>query len=541
MPTTPGDVDRALSRVARGGILGGVGAMVSGLLSFVVVIAVTRGFPAETAGSLFAASSVFLIVVAIVELGVDTGLLHWLPRYEVARRWDAVNACLRVALIPTAVVSALGGLLLVLVGDVLTSLTASGNSSGTTAAMLRVMAVFVPVAAMHDLVLATTRAYRTMRPTVLVERIARSLLQVAAVVVAYAAGASDRTLALAWVAPYLPALLASIWWARRLHARHAQHVLGAVDASATQGAAKAMTAGEPVPPGELSLRAIARGFWSYTLPRAGARICQVALQRADIVLVAIMRSPREAAIYTAATRFLVLGQLAVQAIQQVMQPHLSRALARGDRAGAGRLFRVSTVWIVAATWPPYLLMVGYSHLALKVFGSGYSAGEAVLVLLALTMLLSTAAGPVDVVLTMAGHSSLSLGNSVVALAADLGLDVLLIPRLGIKGAAIGWAVAIVLRNVLPLVQVHRRVGLTAASPGLWWAAASAAACFGVLPLLLHLTVGETLAVVLVPVPIAAYCWLLWRRRDATDLVILGQALRRRPAAGSALSEAASPG
>jgi len=55
---------------------------------------------------------------------------------------------------------------------------------------------------------------------------------------------------------------------------------------------------------------------------------------------------------------------------------------------------------------------------------------------------------------MAGGSGRSLLNNALALAVDLVLDILLIPSMGMLGAAIGWAAAIVVRNVLPLLQVR---------------------------------------------------------------------------------------
>jgi O-antigen/teichoic acid export membrane protein len=128
---------------------------------------------------------------------------------------------------------------------------------------------------------------------------------------------------------------------------------------------------------------------------------------------------------------------------------------------------------------------------------------------------------------MAGRSGLSLANGALALAADIGIDLALIPRLGIIGAAVGWAVAIVLRNALPLVQVRRLLRISAASPGLWWAAGAALLCFGAVPLLLNLATAEAVAVALLPLPVAGYCALLWRQRNKTDLVIVGRALRPR--------------
>ena len=112
-----------------------------------------------------------------------------------------------------------------------------------------------------------------------------------------------------------------------------------------------------------------------------------------------------------------------------------------------------------ASWPFYLMLAGFSPLLMGVFGNGYDAGSDVVLILSLTMLLATSCGPVDAVLLMAGRSWLSLRNSVVALAVNVGLDLVLIPLDGIRGAAIAWSIAIVVRNLLPLAQVHRHLGM----------------------------------------------------------------------------------
>src|SRR6202044_2335295 len=52
-----------------------------------------------------------------------------------------------------------------------------------------------------------------------------------------------------------------------------------------------------------------------------------------------------------------------------------------------------------------------------------------------------------------GRSSWSLANGLMAVVVNVTLDVLLIPRYGITGAAIGWAVAIIITNLTPLAQL----------------------------------------------------------------------------------------
>ena len=113
-------------------------------------------------------------------------------------------------------------------------------------------------------------------------------------------------------------------------------------------------------PGRTGWIVLAREFWSYTAPRAIARVTQTALKRSDIVLVAALASPAEAALYTAATRFIVLGQLFVQSVQQALSPQLSSLFARGEKQAANSVFQAATLWSMIAAWPLYLVMAGFA-------------------------------------------------------------------------------------------------------------------------------------------------------------------------------------
>jgi O-antigen/teichoic acid export membrane protein len=182
-------------------------------------------------------------------------------------------------------------------------------------------------------------------------------------------------------------------------------------------------------------------------------------QRLDIVIVAMLAGPAQAAIYTAATRFKVVGQLAGQGLAQAVQPRLVRALAEGDLDRARALYQAATMWLVVLTWPIWL---GYAALApwlLRVFGDAYSGGTGIALVLAATMMVATACGMVDVVLIAAGHTTTSLVNIVIATAVTVLADVSLIPAHGALGAAIGWATGMIVKNLLPLIQITRRYGL----------------------------------------------------------------------------------
>lgn len=496
-PRRPG-----LNAIARGGALNLVGAGVSAVVGVLLVVVVTRGLPRRDAGVFFALTSVFLIAQVLAGLGTQTGLVYFIARMRSLRRTERVAAFQRVAFVPVVGVSLLATLVLAFCAPAIARMV--GGSHGPTTAVL-VLAVLLPVSALSDSLLAATRGHATMVPTVAVEKIGRPLVQLGLVAAVVIGGGSLALLAGAWALPWAASAIIAGWLLRRL----------------SRSLATPRDAGVPI-------SQTAREFWAFTGPRAISSVAQLVLQRFDIVLVTVLIGPAQAAVYTAATRFLVVGQFASVAIANAAQPRLAELLAVDERASAKAVYKSATAWTVTLTWPMYLLCAIFANVVLAVFGRGYAAGQTVIVVLAAAMLFATASGMVDVVLNMAGRTYWTMANAVTAMVAMIGVDLLLIPRLGILGAAIGWAIALLLQNILPLTQLFVVLRLHPFGRATLTSAALCVTCFGIVPGIGRLVwPGSVVAdVAAVLVGSAAFVTLCLRWRTLLDLPGLG-ALRPR--------------
>ena len=494
-----------VEKLARKGTASVVGAACGAVFGVALVVIVTNGFSLMIAGTLFAATSVFLILQSVALLGTDTGLVRWLPAQLASERGADVTRTLVVATVPVVGFSLAVATFLYLAAPDLAPRLVGTEAAPTMTVMLHTLALVLPVAAAYEMLLAATRGAGSMRPTVVVDNLGRLGVQALAVLGTFLAGGGALALALAWSLPYVPGLVAVAVWLRVQLARI------------------------PIRRTVTPWRVLAREFWAYTSPRAIARVVQAALKRSDIVLVAALSSPADAALYTAATRFVVFGQLFVQSVQQALSPQLSALFARGDHPAASSIFRAATLWSLIVAWPLYLVTAGFASPLMSVFGGGYERSSDVVVILSLTMLLATLCGSVDSVLLMAGRSWLSLANNTAALALNIGLNVVLIPRYGIRGAAVAWSVAIVVRNVLPLLQVRSQLGLWPLTRSTGAVALGAFACFGLVDLLVSRT-ALPLAGELVVLAVATLAYLagIWSRRTLLGLSAFRSALRRRP-------------
>jgi O-antigen/teichoic acid export membrane protein len=506
-----------LRMVARGGSLNFAGALANGLMQFVLVVAVAQALTKSQSGAFFEAIALFLILSNTCELGADTGLTRMIPRYRVQGRVADVRASLRVGIWPALAAGAVFALLSFVLAHPLAEVFThhNANDAAAVAAYIRVLAVFLPLSAAYTVAIAATRGFGTMLPNALVDRIAKSASQTAAVVVIVLAGGGSSEIAVAWGVPIALGLAVALWWLRVL----------VRDVEAVGHAS-------PQPP--TRARALASEFWSFTAPRGITGVFQVTILWVGTLMVGNLRSTADASVYTASTRYLVAGSVVNLAIIQVIGPKLSELLSGGEQTRARDVYQVATGWLMAIAWPMYLTLALFAPVLLRVFGHKFTPGASSLAILAVAMLVATGIGPVDVVLLMGGRSFWNLFNVVVALILNVALSLILIPRIGIAGAAVAWAASILFNNIAPLAEVRAFLKLHPFGRGFPVVAGSALVCFGGIGLAVRLLLGPSVPglILYLVLGVAGYVALLVRLRERVELPLLVDTVlpgRRNPA------------
>lgn len=479
-----------LQRAARGGALNLVSAVLSAVATFALTIAVTRAFSLEVAGVFFTTSSVLVLVSTVGRLGTDSSLVYFLSRCRALDRQQEITSYTRAALRPVTVIGIGCGVAMFLAAPPLARWIADDHI-GLATTYLRVFAVFMPFATVEYVVLAATRGLGTMRPNAVVEQLVRPALQLLLVIGVVLASSADL-LPWAWgIAYVLATALAILWWRRlqRAHGLSSEH------------------------------HPVGAEFWRFSTPRSLTGAAQVGMQRLDIVLVAVLAGVGPAAVYTATTRFIVLGQMARNAVSQAVQPPLAEALAKNDTAEANHLYQASTAWLIMTSWPVYLLLAVAGSPLLDLFGHHYQYGAHVLLVLSIGMLVSIACGDVDIVLIMAGRPTWSMWNILLAFGSNVALDLWLIPGHGVMGAAIGWSVAMVIKNGTALVQVAWRLHLHPLGRTSLMAGGCSIVAFVLIPMALGHFIGSDTQQFILGTGLGAvvYAAMLWHFRTALGL------------------------
>ena len=158
-------------------------------------------------------------------------------------------------------------------------------------------------------------------------------------------------------------------------------------------------------------------------------------------------------IYTSALRLAGIGSMFFSSLQRISVPMISDLYGRGRLDQLQRVYQTITKWTMTFNLPIFLTTVIFAGPLLTIFGKEFAAGAPGLIILAFSSLFNASTGTNGTMITMTGHSKMTLVNSIIYLVVNLGLDILLIPRWGMVGAALAVMLTTVMINTLRTIQV----------------------------------------------------------------------------------------
>ena len=155
----------------------------------------------------------------------------------------------------------------------------------------------------------------------------------------------------------------------------------------------------------------------------------------DLLILPAYISAAELAIYSVATSVVVLATFAMSPISQSLAPRIADLTRRKELRRLAIAYQAAASWMLRFSLPFFAIILIFPRPLLGLFGTGYGAGAAVTVILALGKLSDVATGPCGTMLNQAGLNKLALIDNVVILILNVSLNLILIPSHGIHGAA----------------------------------------------------------------------------------------------------------
>lgn len=416
--------------VARGAIGSFVVKILGAAIAFGLHILLARLLGVSQYGIYVYAITWLNILAILCLLGFHTSLVRFIAAYKAQEKWGLLRGIVHRSTQFVVIFSLLiGGIAGIVVWFLRSRI---GHDQAAT---FGVALILLPVLALVRLREASLRALKRVVLSSLPDRIIRPLLLAAILSGLYLylrqPLQATQAMAINLIAVFAALVIGTLWLVKQLpeQVRDAQPIYAH------------------------------REWLRVSLPLLLVAGMAMVLNQTDIIMLGAIRGSDEAGIYSAASRISSLVVFALMAINAILAPMVSELYHTGRMEELQRIVTLAARVIFAFTLMFSIILVVFGKFALSLFGAEFVVTYVPLLILLCGQIVNALAGSVGLIMTMTGHQNQAGAIFAVSAAVNIILNALLIPLMGLVGAAISTAVTMVLWNITMLVYVQRRLGI----------------------------------------------------------------------------------
>jgi O-antigen/teichoic acid export membrane protein len=414
-----------LESVAKGAGITAFGMFASKFLAYLYRTLVARTVGPESYGQISIGLMIAGLGITLSSLSLDSAILNYLPKYRHNENEKKIRGIVKSAFtlaIPASVV--LSGLVFFFSEFIATAVF--GNSGLTP--VIQIFAVAIPFGVVTKISLDVTKAYKTAKYQVWIRQIGQNIVQVIAAAALIFLGFDVAGAAGGWLTGSIAGGIVSVYIMEKK--------FGPLLFSRKEDTRE--------------YRKIFR--YSYPLILAGA-IGSI-LGWTDTFFIGYYMQETSVGLYNAALPTAMLMMIPYQALAALVMPSMSETIEREDK-DLSKLLKTLTRWTFTLSFPAFCLMFLFSDQALHIlFGAEYTSAATSLTILAFGYLYSSSVGHLDSVIKAIEKTKILYKNAAVNFVVNIGLNIILIPKLGIIGAALATTGSIVFSQTLLLAEVY---------------------------------------------------------------------------------------
>ncbi|RJR19632.1 MAG: flippase [Nitrospiraceae bacterium] len=204
---------------------------------------------------------------------------------------------------------------------------------------------------------------------------------------------------------------------------------------------------------------------AYTIIFTGMSV--LLYTQADVWILGMFKPTEIVGIYGIATKLVLLVYFPMMAFAAVIPSLISSIHASGDLTELKKVVSESTRWIMSMAMPIILILLIEGKYILKYFyGPEFEAGYTVLVILTLGQMIKAGAGLIGVILQMTGEHKVYMKVNIVLGILNIILNILLVPRYGMTGAAAATSFCLVMVDLICIYIIHKRLSILTLAKGI---------------------------------------------------------------------------
>ncbi len=420
----PAAFERNVELAAKGMGVNVAGKLLARGQRFVLAVVLARLLGVEHYGLYNLTLTVATLAGGLALLGLDTALVRYVSTLSSRRDHRGLWGALQVGVgLPTLLGAVLGLGLFALASP----LAERWFHEPKLAPLLQMASLLVPLLALGDVVAAATQGFKNQHYTVIARAICQPVVRLIALLAMAIVGLNAGRA----VAAFMLAVAASAFLL--LYFLNRQFALRRPIATA---------------------RRDTRELLSFSLPVYFSDVISTLTTNIQTLILGTVATVSTVGIYALAGNVNVLGGLIYSSVTVTSLPIIAELHDRRQPDQLRRFYQTTTRWAFGLNFPFFLILILFPEALLALFGEGFVDGSDALRILVWATLVKTATGTNSSMLDMTGHTKLRLANAIVAALVTITLNALLIPSMGMLGAAVAVLTGTIIIESLRIAEVY---------------------------------------------------------------------------------------
>lgn len=177
-------------------------------------------------------------------------------------------------------------------------------------------------------------------------------------------------------------------------------------------------------------------------------------------MVGFFLSSDSVALYRAIQGLNQIPLFVLQSFVFLYLPVATEAYTDGNIKFLDTMYKSTTKWISIFTYPMVVVVILFSDDVIRVmFTDAYVTASAALSILVGSVYLRSVVGPNGATVNAIGRSEIEMWGAIAGLVTNFALNVVLIPRYGIEGAALATGLSFLVYNSVEILFIHYITGI----------------------------------------------------------------------------------
>ena len=419
-------VNQSLQKIAKGTGIIFTGTIIAMLLSFIGTVIIVRYLTTSEYGLFSLALTVIGILAGLSSLGLGEGATRYIAYFKGQQDSKRIFGVIVASIQITLTASVLCSIFIFLSSDTISMAILHNNDLST---FLKILSITIPFSILSGILISIFRGFGAVEAKVYFSDVLAQILRISFFIAVVFFGLALIGVVYAYLGIVVITCAALVVYTVKKLPTFVKK--------------------------ERDCKPMRKELLYFSLPLFGQGILAIIITSTDKLMLGYFKTAEVVGLYSVALTLANLIPIFLTSLAFIYVPIVSQLYAKNLFDEIKRTYAVLTKWVFSAALPIFLIMFLFPESVLNIlFSARYMQAGIALQLLALGFFTHSFLGPNGMTLLVMGKTKFILMNALVRTIMNVSLNFLLIPPMGIAGAAIASAISLTAGNILASSELY---------------------------------------------------------------------------------------